>query len=358
MKYVFIIQGEGRGHLTQAIALKRMLESEGHVVSEILVGKSPARELPDFFTQKIEDVEIHQFRSPNFLPTAKNKRSYIGRSVAYNTTHVFKYASSIRYLKKEITQSGADMVINFYELLTGLTYAIFNIPVPCVCIGHQYLFLYHGFRFPQRFNRRSLFMLKFFTRLTCIGSEKRLALSLRQMSPDERHKIIVIPPLLREEVFNLKPHNGKYVLGYLLNNGFLTDVANYHHSHPDTNLHVFWDKSDEPATKVVDKTLCLHRIDDKLFLEKMEGCTAYATTAGFESVCEALYLGKPVLMVPAHIEQDCNAYDASFMGAGIVCDTFDIGALLRWADYYHPNRQFHQWADQAKSIVLPLLNAV
>ena len=37
------------------------------------------------------------------------------------------------------------------------------------------------------------------------------------------------------------------------------------------------------------------------------GCKAYASTAGFESVCEAMYLGKPILMVPAHIEQDCNA---------------------------------------------------
>lgn len=42
----------------------------------------------------------------------------------------------------------------------------------------------------------------------------------------------------------------------------------------------------------------------------MAGCKAYASTAGFESVCEAMYLGKPILMVPAHIEQDCNAYDA------------------------------------------------
>lgn len=49
----------------------------------------------------------------------------------------------------------------------------------------------------------------------------------------------------------------------------------------------------------------------------MAGCRAYATTAGFESICEAMYLGKPVLMVPAHIEQDCNAHDAMRAGAGL-----------------------------------------
>lgn len=48
MKYLFIIQGEGRGHLTQAITLERLLVQNGHSVVGMLVGKSPSRQLPDF----------------------------------------------------------------------------------------------------------------------------------------------------------------------------------------------------------------------------------------------------------------------------------------------------------------------
>ena len=51
---------------------------------------------------------------------------------------------------------------------------------------------------------------------------------------------------------------------------------------------------------------------------------AYATTAGLNLFGEAMYLGKPVLMVPAHIEQDCNVHDAAMAGAGIVSDSFDL----------------------------------
>ena len=54
-----------------------------------------------------------------------------------------------------------------------------------------------------------------------------------------------------------------------------------------------------------------------VFLNQMAACKAYASTAGFESICEAMYLGKPILRVPAHIEQDCNAFDAVNSGAGI-----------------------------------------
>ena len=37
MKFLFIVQGEGRGHLTQAITLENVLLRSGHEVVEILV---------------------------------------------------------------------------------------------------------------------------------------------------------------------------------------------------------------------------------------------------------------------------------------------------------------------------------
>ena len=38
MRYVFIVQGEGRGHLTQAISMERLLRESGHEVAAVLVG--------------------------------------------------------------------------------------------------------------------------------------------------------------------------------------------------------------------------------------------------------------------------------------------------------------------------------
>ena len=52
MKFLFIVQGEGRGHLTQAITLEEILLRNGHEVVEVLVGKSSSRRLPGFFTRK------------------------------------------------------------------------------------------------------------------------------------------------------------------------------------------------------------------------------------------------------------------------------------------------------------------
>ena len=53
MKYIFIVQGEGRGHLTQAITLSRLLRGRGHTLIKVMVGKSPQRKIPAFFESKI-----------------------------------------------------------------------------------------------------------------------------------------------------------------------------------------------------------------------------------------------------------------------------------------------------------------
>lgn len=302
--------------------MEELLRRNGHEVVEVLVGKSNSRRLPGFFNRSIQ-APVKRFLSPNFLPTPANKRVSISRSVAYNVLKMPTYLKSICYIRRRIEESGADLVINFYELLTGLTYFLFRPSVPQMSIGHQYLFLHSDFEFPDK-SRYSMGLLRFFTRLTCLGAQEKLALSFREMEDDEDAHIRVVPPLLRKDVLSCEGTKGDYLHGYMVNAGFGENVMDWHGKHPEVPLHFFWDKQGEEEVCRIDDTLSFHQIDDVKFLRYMAGCKAYATTAGFESVCEAMYLGKPLLMVHAHIEQDCNAYDAARTGVGIVADEFDL----------------------------------
>ena len=350
MKMLFIIQGEGRGHLTQALSLRQKLEDEGHQVVGVLVGKSPARSIPDFFTEKIA-APVYPFESPNFLPTAKNKQVNLLKSVGYNVLRLYTYMGSIRYIDHMIKETGADVVVNFYELLTGLTYLFCRPKAMMVCIAHQYLFLHPDYSFPK-LNTVSLSLLKFFTRVTAIGATKKLALSFRKMREVPADKMVVVPPLLRKEVINKTPRKGNYLHGYLLNSGFSEEVKEWHAAHPEVSMHFFWDKKGAGETTRVDSTLSFHQLNDIRFVKYMANAKAYATTAGFESVCEAMYLEKPVLMVPTHIEQACNAYDASLSGAGAVADHFDLDALLHLSESHQPNPVFRHWVQQADWLIL------
>ncbi len=350
MKFLFIVQGEGRGHFTQALSLKSMLERNGHEVVEVLVGKSKSRRLPGFFLKKI-DTPVHSFESPNFLPSAKNKQVNIIVSILYNLLRLPVFLKSMYIISKKIKESEADLVINFYELLTGLTYGMFALKTPYICVAHQYLFLHPDFEFPEE-NRPELYLLKFFTRMTSLGASRLLALSFRSMPSILDKKLVVVPPLLRKEVLQMKAFDGDYLHGYMVNSGFSEEVIRWHKQHPSLPLHFFWDKRNVKKETKIDAHLSFHTLDDDLFLQYMAGCKGYATTAGFESVCEAMYLGKPVLLIPTHIEQTCNAHDAVLSGAGVIANAFDLDKLLNFLPDYQKNNFFHNWVQQAETVFI------
>ena len=346
MKFLFVVQGEGRGHLTQSIALKEMLVQNGHEVVAVMVGKSNRRELPNFFSENIK-IPIYRFESPNFLPAANHKKTNIWISIIYNLLKTPSYLLSIASIRKKIQKLDVDVVVNFYDMLAGLTYALFPPKAPYISVAHQYLFLHPEYKFPHE-NKAELKMLKFFTRITCIRSSKLFTLSIEKKENVPDHNIVVVPPLLRKDVFDLSPEEGNFLHGYMLNSNYAEEIIEFQKKHPDVHMHFFWDKKEaEDETKINDR-LSFHKINDKLFLEYMRKCKAYATTAGFESVCEAMYMGKPVLMVPTHIEQSCNAYEASLAGAGIVAPDFDLETLLSYVPNYKANAEFRTWAQQSE----------
>ncbi|EIM78327.1 glycosyltransferase 28 domain-containing protein [Nitritalea halalkaliphila LW7] len=65
MKIAFIIQGEGRGHLSQALALAPILEAAGWEICAVLIGQSRRRSLPAYVQAGFKKP-IVRFASPNF----------------------------------------------------------------------------------------------------------------------------------------------------------------------------------------------------------------------------------------------------------------------------------------------------
>jgi len=345
MKFLFVVQGEGRGHLTQAIALHEMLIKNGHEIVAVLVGKSNHRELPSFFLKNIKS-NILRFESPNFLPASNNNKTILWKSILYNFLRTGSYLKSIHFIRKQIKNLNVDIVVNFYEMLTGLTYFLFPPKIPYVCIAHQYIFLHPEFRFPKA-NRMELALLRFFTRITCINATKLLALSIRKMDNLPESKIVVMPPLLRNDIFEKTISDGNYIHGYILNDTYAEQIIKFQEENPNEFMNFFWDRKGVEDITIVNDHLSFFKLNDKLFIDQMAGCKAYATTAGFESVCEAIYMGKPVLMVPTHIEQACNAFDASAVGAGIISDDFNLRKLLEYIPLYKKNSDFRDWVQQA-----------
>ncbi len=355
MRYLFIIQGEGRGHLTQAMTMERLLTARGHEVVEMLVGKSESRSLPAFFTKGVK-APLTCFETINFVTATKDKKPDSLRTILFNIMVSPKFLPSISMIRSKMKDLGVDVIVNFYELFATIAHELSLTKIPMVSIGHQFLFLHEDMLFPE-FGFEGHLALNLFSMAIARGSSKLLALSFRAMKHDKRHKIKVVPPLLRPEVLSIRNtsqfYKGDYILGYMLNAGFAEEVKAWHKSHPEVPLHFFWDNASEAPVKVVDKNLSFYYLDDKEFIRQMAGCRAYASTAGFESICEAMYLGKPLMMVPTHIEQKCNAYDATRYCAAVEAKEFDLGILLDFANNgFHEDLNFPGWALSAEETIV------
>jgi len=361
LRILFTVQGEGRGHLTQAIALAAMLRRNGHQVVDVLVGKSHARELPAFFYEKIE-APVTIYQAPSLIYDKAKKQINKLRTFFYNANikKLKYYNDSVTVIHNHIKDCSPDILVNFYEILPGFAQVRFRIETPYVNIGHQYL-LKHPDYVHGKGEGQDHTLLRLHATLSSIGATKSLALSFYPLRSFPREHLSVVPPLLRKEVLELQPTTGDYILGYMLNQGYENEVRAWHKLHPEVKLHFFWDKPDAPETMVVDDTFTLHRINDELFLKYMADCKGYITTAGFESVCEAMYLNKPVMMIPAHLEQEINAADAELFGRGISSNSFDLSRLLTYIEekQTHPeDNSFQEWVRSAEEVFINQLTSI
>jgi uncharacterized protein (TIGR00661 family) len=350
MRYLFVVQGEGRGHLTQALSLKTLLERDGHEVVSVMVGCSAKRRLPDFFTEKTSKI-LTKFQSPNFMPMPKDKRPFLLASILYNIMLLPVYIESILTIRRTIRQEQPDIVVNFYELLCGLTYGVFKPSAPMINIAHQYYFQTSNFRYTG--SRKIQFrLLNLYSSFTSLAATKILALSFRNEETEQYSNITIVPPLLRAEVLAKSVSKGNYIHGYMLNAGYVDELASWCAENKNERLHFFWDKKTTRTITEISNNLTMHALSDSRFLKYMSGAKAYATTAGFESVCEAMYMQKPVLMVPTHIEQECNVIDALRSGAGVSAGDFDLSKLLEFIPSYTADLAYKMWVNMAPHLIL------
>lgn len=198
MKCLFIIQGEGRGHLTQAIALASLLQAREHSVVGALVGGENIHDLPAFFAQNF-NYPTQKVFSPYLVYSTETKALAIGKTILKNTRRLSKYVDSMKIMNDFIAKTNPDIIINFYELLGGIHRFFFRPNVPMVCIAHQYLLLHRDFIHPKN-QWLDRLIVDMNTAVTAFGSSRKLALSFSEMLPDYQKNIVVIPPLLRREI--------------------------------------------------------------------------------------------------------------------------------------------------------------
>ncbi len=316
----------------------------------VVAGTNQTRSLPAFFEQAFS-VPVRPILSPGF--SLKHHRSIsMPATLANLIGGLPAYRRSLKTIRQAITETQPDLIVNFLEPLMGVYNLLNAHKIPVLVVGHQYMLEHPDFVHEKKFKMEQLGM-KFYIAVTGARSS-RMALSFYHAPDMPARKSFVSPPILRRQLFALTPDfSGGHLLVYLLNHGYAGEIIQWHRENPSIPIHCFYDKPDAPAEDRIDATLTFHRIHGEKFLQLMGTARGVACTAGFESVSEGAYLGKPLLLIPVenHLEQYLNACDAERTGLGLHDSKFHLSRLLEPAKG-EATATFRAWVNQAEAIAM------
>ena len=329
MKILFGVQTEGNGHITQCIATKQYLQSQGIEVTTAFAAKKK-RGLPKYFTDEFNVIDYNGF---DFVFDNVG-RVVIWKTIVKNTFELPRLIVSFIKICVIIQKEKPDAIFNYYEPLVGLT-ALFFKNIKYVSFGHQYAMDSVIYPRINGYIVQKLF-LSIINKITSIRA-KIVALSYYEFNDTT---MIVSPPILRAESYSISDKKEDFVLVYLMNEDMLPQLISQAKKYPDINIQCF-----TKLTKQYDElpNLKLFNLDGKLFQEKMKVCKAVVCSGGFETSAEAIYQNKPLLMIPMpnHYEQHANCNDAYLNSYAIYSESIDLSKIpkyqlgnKKWFDTY------------------------
>lgn len=357
MRLIFVIQGEGRGHFTQALALKEILEENGHSIEAVAIGRSSTRKVPNYVTEAFSQIQIIEIKSPNFLIDKKGQGIKVKRSVLKTLLKFPVYLKAVRKLQHLILDTNPDIIINFYEPIVGLRNFVYHNESRIISIAHQYEYLHQDFIFPPMSKLQQL-ALKYFTKLTAFGSELMLGLSFANHQTHSK-KLKITPPLLRKQIFSLSHTSAikDSVLVYILNAGYSKQIIDLAHKFKTKKFQVFTDDPKVKSTLQYSDNLTFHALSGEKFLALMQDCDTLLSTAGFETIAEAYYLGKHITVVPvkSHYEQMANALEIKRKNIGdyslnfkeLNLDSPQVLNPQQWQEY-------RKWVESCQNIYIDI----
>ncbi len=352
----FIVQGEGRGHMTQALALREMLSDGGHEVVGGSVGVRKPEDVPEFFRTGFQ-AELTTHPDQTFVRDRHNEGIRLGQSILVAALRAPFILGGLHRLRRHVRDAQADVILNLYDPVGSLFVRFYRPEARAVAVGHQFMMQHPNYVFAagKPISRK---LLQFFNAQVSRGMDQRWALSYYDEPDLEDEGLYVLPPVLRKELFQLPvERTGDYLLVYMLNAGYLKQLVAWHDANRDQPVHCFCRRPGKPETEVIHEHLTVHQLSEK-FLQMMAGAKGVVCTAGFESVGEALYLGKPVYMIPTanHYEQWSNAKDAMLHHAGLMGESFDLDPFLAYMEAHDfPAEHYRRWVDSAQERVLRAL---
>lgn len=335
--YSIIIQGEGKGHFSQAMVVAELLESKGKELKRVYIGCGVMKKQPHYFTSFSGRSPV-KFLSPSFIRSPDNKGIRVTASLLFNFLLSPVYIFEICRVGILLLTDRSNVIFNFYDPIGGLAARWFRPRASRVAVSHHFYLSHPSFIHPHGMEN-SFFWLWLMNRLMVSISGKVMALSFRK--EDSFGKIEVVPPLIDSRILAGKYKGGSKDLCYFLTKGYAAEMVSFYLNHPEHEADIF--TAGGPGI-VSQANITVFAPSREMYINRLLGCKRLICSAGFDAVAEAIYLGIPVFLLPTdnHYEQLCNAIDAGRTGMAFHLDS--PGSLENVDFEAGSNEKYRDWA--------------
>lgn len=276
MKILYAIQGTGNGHISRALEIVPHLQEKGKV--DVLVSGSQW-ELQTPFPIK---YKLHGF---GFV---------FGKKGGVDILRTYLRMDSAKLLReiRELPVDKYDLVISDFEPVSAWACQLRK--VPCIGLSNQAVTLHPLAPRPESTDHFGKLILEKYAPVT-----SSYGFHFRRF--DDSVYTPIIGNDLRNEEITRKEHITVYLPSYS-DERIINKLWHY----KDLSFRIF---SKKTKTAYRERNFWVLPPDRRSFVRTMASAAAVITNAGFGTSAEALYLGKPLLVIPmkSQYEQQCNA---------------------------------------------------
>lgn len=321
-KIVYALSGQGRGHTSRVMAVSDDLRRRGHEIVYCCGGTAQ-----DILESKGEPVipvpPLRQIMEGNEVRVLDTIRS--NREVVWGLDGI------VSDLAAHLDDFAPDLLITDFEAFSHR--AADRVGVPVISFNHQQIVTETRYRLPIRY---------------CLNAALTRA-TIRFITPSDPLRVLItsfffpplknpsttslIPPIIRPGIQSLTPTRGDHVLVYYNSTAGAEHVLQVLRD-VDASFVVY--NFDAPADAAGYQNVVFKEPSIDGFLQDLASSRSVISTAGFTLMSEALFLGKPQLVVPNRgiFEQTMNALflERDGLGAAVIdrpLDPDDVTLFLR-----------------------------
>lgn len=298
-RILYSVCGEGMGHaIRSSVIIDHLLKN-----NEVIIFAS--ERAYDYLSEKFNNV--YYIEGFNTVYT-KNKAIYGSTFIAGMKDLPGNLKRNMKILYSIARTFKPNIIISDFEAYSNLLSKILGIPL--ISVDNIHVITQTKIELPEKYYTERLaakgVIHSFITR-----PKRYLITSFFYPEVKNEKNTCLYPPVIRDEILNLKPYKGEHILVYQTSdsNYELIDVLK---SLDEKFIIYGFDVEKE------EKNLKFRIFNEKEFFKDFESCKAVIANGGFTLMSEAIYLGKPVYTIPVkrQFEQTLNALYLEKLGYG------------------------------------------